>query len=279
VAEQPVEVTHSQVDVGGIGVVTLEGGSGRRLLMLHDELGYPGWMGWNAALAGEHRFMVPLQPGFGRTPRVEWFKTVRDVAAFYARMVREAGVGPIDVIGFSMGGWIAAEMAAADPAMFERVVLVAPLGIRPAQGEILDFLAMTMRRHVMATVSKQGAAEAKALYGGGVSPEQYELFEAARAESSRLAWEPYMHDATLPHRLGGLQGPQTLIVWGEADQVVPRGCAEAYAQAIPGARLEIIEGAGHRPEIEAPGRFVELVSALLDAPARASATPSFVGVN
>jgi pimeloyl-ACP methyl ester carboxylesterase len=210
---------------------------------------------------------------------VEWFKTVRDVAAFYARMVREAGVGPIDVIGFSMGGWIAAEMAAADPAMFERVVLVAPLGIRPAQGEILDFLAMTMRRHVMATVSKQGAAEAKALYGGGVSPEQYELFEAARAESSRLAWEPYMHDATLPHRLGGLQGPQTLIVWGEADQVVPRGCAEAYAQAIPGARLEIIEGAGHRPEIEAPGRFVELVSALLDAPARASATPSFVGVN
>lgn len=278
-AEQPVEVTHSQVDVGGIGVVTLEGGSGRPLLMLHDELGYPGWMGWNAALAGEHRFMVPLQPGFGRTPRVEWFKTVRDVAAFYARMVREAGVGPIDVIGFSMGGWIAAEMAAADPAMFERVVLVAPLGIRPAQGEILDFLAMTMRRHVMATVSNQGAAEAKALYGGGVSPEQYELFEAARAESSRLAWEPYMHDATLPHRLGGLQGPQTLIVWGEADQVVPRGCAEAYAQAIPGARLEIIEGAGHRPEIEAPGRFVELVSALLDAPARASATPSFVGVN
>jgi pimeloyl-ACP methyl ester carboxylesterase len=276
---EPLQLVEKQVDVGGIGVVTLEGGSGRPLLMLHDELGYPGWMGWNAALAGEHRFMVPLQPGFGRTPRVEWFKTVRDVAAFYARMVREAGVGPIDVIGFSMGGWIAAEMAAADPAMFERVVLVAPLGIRPAQGEILDFLAMTMRRHVMATVSKQGAAEAKALYGGGVSPEQYELFEAARAESSRLAWEPYMHDATLPHRLGGLQGPQTLIVWGEADQVVPRGCAEAYAQAIPGARLEIIEGAGHRPEIEAPGRFVELVSALLDAPARASATPSFVGVN
>jgi pimeloyl-ACP methyl ester carboxylesterase len=279
VAEQPVEVTHSQVDVGGVGVVTLEGGSGRPLLMLHDELGYPGWMGWNAALAGEHRFIVPLQPGFGRTPRVEWFKTVRDVAAFYARMVREAGVGPIDVIGFSMGGWIAAEMAAADPSMFERVVLVAPLGIRPAQGEILDFLAMTMRRHVMATVSDQGAAEAKALYGGGVSPEQYELFEAARAESSRLAWEPYMHDATLPHRLGGLQGPQTLIVWGEADQVVPRGCAEAYAQAIPGARLAVIDGAGHRPEIEAPERFVELVGALLDAPAGASAPTSFVGVN
>lgn len=269
-AEQPVEMTEKLVDVGGVGVVTLEGGSGRPLLMLHDELGFPGWMGWNAALAGAHRFVVPLQPGFGRTPRVEWFKSVRDVAAFYARMVRESGLGPVDVIGFSMGGWIAAEMAAADPEMFERVVLVAPLGIRPAEGEILDFLAMTMRRHVMATVSNQGAEEAKALYGGGVSAEQYELFEAARAEASRLAWEPYMHDRTLPHRLGGLQGPETLIIWGDKDQVVPRGCAEAYAEAIPGARLEVIAGAGHRPEIEEPGRFVELVGALLKAPAAKS---------
>jgi pimeloyl-ACP methyl ester carboxylesterase len=258
------DLMEKRVDVGGVGVVTLEGGSGRPLLMLHDELGFPGWMGWFAALAGAHRFIVPLQPGFGRTPRVDWFRSVRDVAAFYARMVRESVEGPCDVIGFSMGGWVAAEMAAADPGLFERVVLVAPLGVRPAEGEILDFLAMTMRRHVVATVSNQGAEEAKALYGGGVSPEQYELFEAARAEASRLAWEPYMHDRTLPHRLGGMQGPETLVVWGDRDQVVPRGCAEAYAKAIPGARLEVIAGAGHRPEIEERARFVDLVSAFLD---------------
>lgn len=279
-AEKPVEVTETLVDVGGIGVVTIEGGSGRPLLMLHDELGFPGWMGWNADLAGSRRIIAPLQPGFGRTPRVEWFGSVRDVAAFYGRMVREAGLGPLDVIGFSMGGWIAAEMAVADPAMFERMVLVAPLGIRAADGDILDFLAMTMRRHVVATVSNQGAEEAKSLYGGGVSSEQYELFEAARAEASRLAWEPYMHDRTLPHRLRGVQGPETLIVWGDRDQVVPRGCAAAYAEAISGARLEIIAGAGHRPEIEDRARFVELVRGLLDAPAsQSSAAASPVGVN
>lgn len=276
VAEQPVGMNEKLVDVGGIGVVTLEGGSGRPLLMLHDELGFPGWMGWNQALSSEHRFIVPLQPGFGRTPRVDWFKSVRDVAAFYARMLRESGVGPVDVVGFSMGGWIAAEMAAAAPELFERLVLVAPLGIRPDEGEILDFLAMTMRRHVMATVSNQGAPEAKALYGGGVSPEQYELFEAARAESSRLAWEPYMHDRTLPHRLGAVHGLQTLVIWGDQDKVVPQGCVQAYAQAIPGARLEVIEGAGHRPEIEEPARFITLLEALLKAPVAAK---SVVGVN
>jgi len=264
-----VELVERLVGVGGIGVVTLEGGSGRPLLMLHDELGFPGWMRWNGALADRHRFVVPLQPGFGRSERVDWFTSVRDVAAFYARMLREQGLGRVDVVGFSMGGWIAAEMAAADPALFERMVLVAPLGVRPAEGEILDFLGITMRRHVMATVSNQSAEEVALMYGGGISPEQFELFEAARAESSRLAWEPFMHDRSLPHRLAGVQGVDSLVVWGERDQVVPRGCAEAYAQALPGARLEVISGAGHRPEIENRDRFIALVSEFLEAPSGA----------
>lgn len=277
-----VELVEKVVEVGGVGVVTLEGGSGRRLLMLHDELGFPGWMRWNELLAAHRRFVVPLQPGFGRTPRVDWFASVRDVAAFYARLLRDSGPGPVDVMGFSMGGWIAAEMAASDPGLFDRVVLVAPLGIRPAEGEILDFLAMTMRRHVMATVSNQDAEEVATMYGGEISPEQFELFEAARGESSRLAWEPFMHDATLPHRLAGVQGLDTLIIWGEQDQVVPRACAEAYEQAIPGARLEVIPGVGHRPEIEDRDRFVKFVSEILGAPSAAdklSGGTSFVRMN
>ena len=266
---QPVELIEKIVDVGGVGVVTLEGGSGRPLLMLHDELGFPGWMRWNEALAAGRRFVVPLQPGFGRTPRVEWFGSVRDVAAFYARMLREQGLGPVDVVGFSAGGWIAAEMAASDPGLFDRMVLVAPPGIRPAEGEILDFLAMTMRRHVMSTVSNQQAEEVATMYGGAISPEQYELFEAARAETSRLAWEPFMFDPTLPHRLAGVRDLDTLIIWGEQDQVVPRGCAEAYERAIPGARLEVVPGAGHRPEIEDRDRFVQLVAEFLETPSAA----------
>jgi pimeloyl-ACP methyl ester carboxylesterase len=181
-----------------------------------------------------------------------------------------------------MGGWIAAEMAAADPALFERMVLVAPLGIRPAEGEILDFLGITMRRHVMATVSNQSAEEVALMYGGGISPEQFELFEAARAESSRLAWEPYMHDRSLPHRLAGVQGPDSLVVWGEKDQVVPRGCADAYVEALPSARLEVISGAGHRPEIENRDQFIAVVSEFLGAPsgaAKLSDQKSIIRVN
>jgi pimeloyl-ACP methyl ester carboxylesterase len=261
-----VELVESVVDVGGIGVVTLQGGSGRPLLMLHDELGFPGWLRWNDELADDRRFVIPLQPGFGRTPRVPWFRSMRDVGSFYARMVRESGLGPVDVVGFSAGAWIAAEMAASDPGLFSRMVLVAPLGIRPEEGEIFDFLAVTMRRHVIATVSNQDAEELRTIYGGGISPEQFELFEAARAETSRLGWEPFMFDPTLPHRLEGVSDLEALIVWGEDDQVVPRGCAEAYQRALANSRLEVVPGAGHRPEIEDREQFVKVVSEFLQSP-------------
>jgi pimeloyl-ACP methyl ester carboxylesterase len=258
------ELIEKLVDVGGTEIVMLEGGTGRPLLMLHDELGFPGWMTWNEQLAASRRFVIPLQPGFGRTARVPWFESVRDVGSFYARMIREAGWESIDVVGFSAGGWIAAEMAASDPGLFERMVLVAPLGIRPTEGEIFDFLAVTMRRHVAATVSDQDSDEFSKIYGGGISPEQFELFEAARAETSRLAWEPFMFDPTLPHRLGGVTGVETLIVWGDEDQVAPRGCADAYSRALTASRLEIIPGAGHRPEIEDRERFVKIMSDFLN---------------
>jgi pimeloyl-ACP methyl ester carboxylesterase len=258
------DYVESVVDVGGVGVVVLESGDGRPLLMLHDELGFPGWMSWNRELARDRRLLVPLQPGFGRTPRVDWFRSYRDLAAFYGRYVRDQGLAPIDVIGFSAGAFVAAEMAAACPEMFGRMVLVAPLGVRPDEGEIFDFLAVTMRTHVAMTASDHDAEEFKQIYGGAMTSEQFELFEAARGETSRLGWEPFMFDPSLPQRLEGVGGLETLLIWGDRDPIAPRGCAQVYERSIPKARLEVITGVGHRPEIEAPDRFIKLVSEFLD---------------
>jgi pimeloyl-ACP methyl ester carboxylesterase len=257
------DCVETTVEVGGVGVVVLEGGAGRPLLMLHDELGFPGWMRWNRELAQTRRIVAPLQPGFGRTPKVDWFRTYRDLASFYSRMVREQGLGPIDVIGFSAGGFVAAEMAAACPNLIGKLVLVAPLGVRPSEGEIFDFLAVTMRTHVAMTAADHDSEEFKEIYGGGMSAEQFELFEAARGETTRLGWEPYMFDPSLPQRLEGVGGLETLVIWGDEDQIVPRGCVDVYERAIPKARVEVIAGAGHRPEIEDADKFIKLVSDFL----------------
>ncbi len=133
------EENHS---VGGDQLVVLKGGAGKPLLVLHEELGYPGWMKWNEALSERRTIVTPLYPGFGRTPRAEWIANIRDLASFLARFVREQGLAPIDVIGFSLGGWLAAEMAASDPNLFSKIVLVAPVGIRPPEGEIMDLFSV-----------------------------------------------------------------------------------------------------------------------------------------
>lgn len=253
------------VRTGGIDLAMIKGGSGKPLLIFHDELGYPGWMTWNERLAQERTLVTPLQPGFGKTPRADWMRDFRDLASFYARMVREMRLDPVDVIGFSAGGWIAAEIAAADPHLLRRMVLVAPLGIRPRQGEILNFIGMTIRSHLRATVADTvNTVEFGKIYGGEMTPEAFEAFEDARAETTRLGWEPFMHSSSLPNRLQGVQVP-TLLVWGNRDSVVPRGVIDGYREAIEGAKVAEIDGVGHRPEIENAAEFVAAVRNFLAA--------------
>ena len=252
--------TESTVHVGGIGVSLLRGGSGSPLLVLHEELGHPGWLAWHGELAQGHSLLLPVHPGFGSLPRVDWVTSVRDLAGFYSRMLREMALGPVDVIGFSLGGWIAAEMAAADGGQFRRMALVAPTGVRPPEGEILDLFIVTARAYLDSSVHDASATpEFAALYGGEQTPEQFESWEDARAESARLAWKPYMHNPSLLHLLEGVQGLPTLIVWGREDRIVPVSAGEAYNRAIAGSELLVLDNCGHRPEIEHTSQFANYV--------------------
>ena len=238
------------VAAAGVELALLRGGSGKPLLILHDELGYPGWMAWNEKLAQDRTLLIPLQPGFGKTPRIDWIRSYRDLAGFYSQVLRELRLEPIDVIGFSAGGFIAAEMAAADPNIFSHMVLVAPMGIKPAEGEIMDFFAVTVGNHLLATIADPvKSPEFGKLYGGQMTPERFEAFEDARSETARIGWEPFMHNPSLPYLLRGLKTP-TLLIWGTRDVIVPRGCVDAYRAPLPGAQVVEIEGVGHRPEIE-----------------------------
>ena len=250
----------STIHVGGTGVTLLRGGSGVPLLVLHEELGHPGWLAWHDDLAQGHSLLLPVHPGFGPLPRADWITSVRDLAGFYSRMLREMALGPVDVIGFSLGGWIAAEMAAADAGQFRRIALVAPTGVRPPEGEILDLFIVTARGYLDASVHDATATpEFAALYGGEETTDQFEAWEDARAESARLAWKPYMHNPSLPHLLEGVQGLPTLIVWGRDDRIVPVSAGHAYNRAIAGSELLTLDNCGHRPEIEHTSQFVNRV--------------------
>ena len=140
---------------------------------------------------------------------------------------------PVDVIGFSAGGFIAAEMVGGAT----RDLLAAwcwsrRWGSSPNEGEIMDIFAahgspsFTVDRRR----SRRHPRFAQDLRRQ-MTPEQFEAFEDARAETARIGWEPFMHNPSLPHLLRGVKTP-TLLVWGTRDEVVPRGCVDAYEDAI-----------------------------------------------
>ena len=252
------EWVQNVVHVAGAELSLIKGGTGRPLLVLHEELGHPGWLRWHAALAQSHALHIPLHPGFGVSPRVEWISSVRDLAGFYSRVLRDMGLSPVDVIGFSLGGWIAAEMAANCAEQFCRMVLVAPLGIRPPEGDIMDLFATTTRVYLDASVHDPAQTpEFPALYGGEEVAKQFEVWEEARAEVCRLAWQPYMYNPSLSPLLEGVSGLPTLVVWGREDKIVPVSSGQSYNRSIAGSELTTFESCGHRPEIEKAEEFID----------------------
>ena len=258
------EWTEETVRVAGTDLTMIKGGTGRPLLVLHEELGHPGWLRWHSGLAQGHTLYIPLHPGFDKSPRVEWIGGVRDLAGLYSRMLRDMELTQIDVIGFSLGGWIAAEMAASNAHQFRRMVLVAPAGIRPPEGDIMDMFIVTARAYLDGSVHDPASTpEFATLYGGEATPEQFAAWEDARAEVARLAWQPYMYNPSLGPLLEGVSGLPTLVVWGRQDKIVPINAGQIYNRSIVGSELAMFEGCGHRPEIEKSEEFIDRVQSFL----------------
>ena len=137
--------TESFVEVVGGKVQVLKGGSGRSLLILHHDVGNPGWLPFYDELARDFTVHVPSHPGFGKSERPEWMRTVRDMAMAYLWLARALNLDSTSMVGLGFGGWIAAEMAMMCRHTISRLVLVGAMGILPKSGEILDqFLINTI---------------------------------------------------------------------------------------------------------------------------------------
>ena len=252
--------THS---VAGAEMQLLKGGSGAPVLVLHDEVGQPGWLQFHEELARRYTVYAPSLPGFGVTGRVDWIMNIRDMATWLLWALEELELEQPNVVGFSMGGWLAAEMATQDPAKFGKLALAAPAGILPPSGEILDMFLIVAQEFISAGFyDAEACAEFAAVCPPEPSPELVEAWETAREEACRLAWRPYMHDRSLPHRLGRLKDLPTMVIWGEQDAVIPPSAGPVFQRSIAGARLAMIPQCGHRPDVERKAELVMLLNGL-----------------
>jgi pimeloyl-ACP methyl ester carboxylesterase len=256
--------TEETVEVAGTRLQLVKGGTGEPLLILHDELGHPGWLRFHEALAQQHTLYIPLHPGFGKSERLDWIMNMRDIAGWYLDALDELGLRQVPAIGFSLGAWLAAEMATMCPETFQRLVLVGAMGVRPPSGEIYDmFLEVAKVFITTSYLNPANTPEFQKICPDTPTPEQAEAWELAREEACRLGWRPYMHDPSLPHLLRRLRKLPTLIVWGRQDAIVPVSVAEVYHSSIPGSQLAFLDNCGHHPEIEQSDQFVRHVQAFL----------------
>jgi pimeloyl-ACP methyl ester carboxylesterase len=254
------------IDAAGIRVELRRGGRGSPLLVIHGELGVPGWLECFAHLAEHHDVIVPSLPGYGRSARPDWIMGIHDLAAWVTWFARDLELStPVNVIGFSLGGWAAAEIATVAPQFFNKLILVGAMGIKPERGEIFDyFLESGLTGLRRAFHRPEEAAEFMRHWGKEWTPEETDLVEQHREMTCRIAWKPYMHSLTLRHLLPGVPTP-TLLIWGREDAITPIESGEIFQHAIPGSHLAVIESCGHMPEMEKPAEFVQLVRDFLSA--------------
>jgi len=243
--------------VHGVRLEIVERGQGRPILWLHGEEGVDPEAPFLDRLAAYGRVLAPSHPSFGHSPDADDIDTVDDLAYLYLDLLAERDAREAVVIGASLGGWIAAEMAVRCADRLGKLVLVAPLGIKVGDRESRDIPDIfALHPDEVVRLQYHDSARAAVDYTK-LSDDRLTAIARNREATAVYAWEPYFHNPKLRRRLRRITVP-TLLLWGAEDRFVAAGdYGAAYRDAIPGARLETINGAGHFPHLEQPEALVE----------------------
>ncbi|GIF17719.1 pimeloyl-ACP methyl ester carboxylesterase [Actinoplanes tereljensis] len=195
-----------------------------------------------AAFAGRlPDVLAPTHPGFDGTPRPAGLTTIRDVAEHYAAQLDELDLDDVTVVGNSIGGWIAAELALLRPRRVSRLVLVDAVGIEVPGHPVADFFSLSMPEIAQLSYADPSRFTPPP---PPPNPENRKTLQVYAGEQSFV-------DPSLHARLAGITQP-TLVVWGESDGIADLDYGRAFAAAIPGAEFRALPHTGHLPQIESP---------------------------
>jgi pimeloyl-ACP methyl ester carboxylesterase len=273
-AERQVPVANGRFEIG-----VVEEGSGPPLLFMHGISGL-NWGDAMQSLAQRHTVIAPRHPGYGDQSQHE-LDSVHDLVYAYLDLLDALDLRGVPMVGHSLGGMIAAEVAATQPERFNRLVLLSPLGFYHPEQPTFDFFACTPKEMASAFFKDPESPAAQAAGDRGLariaqvgheSPEGRELIEVyiertkTLATAAKYLWP--IPNRGLRKRIHRLQIP-TLLLWGEHDRVVPPSYADDFLRAIPGAQCQTVD-AGHELMLEQSQQVVELIESFVAAPVAAS---------
>ena len=239
------------VEVVDTSVTVRRAGSGPPLLFLHGEGATSGWRAIHDALAGTFAVHAPVHPGFGGGEVPDWVRGSSDLVFHLIDLLDVLNVSRPVVVGESIGGWVAADLALHRPDLVAGLVLVGALGLRPSN-PMPDLFLMAGPDAIAHLAETLDGSRLDPLTGD--TDAVVELW-ADQAGQARLMWErPY--DPAFPRRLHHIACPST-VVWGGADRLLSPDHGRALAALIPGADFELVDGAGHLVTVDAPAAVAD----------------------
>ena len=238
------------VEAAGSTVQVVKGGSGNPLLILHEEMGHPGWMSFHESLSQGYELTIPSHPGFGDSPYIDWIMNMRDLAGWYLTALDDMGIEQTNLMGFSFGGLAGRRDGNDGPQTVQQARARQPNGHKAAVGGDI--------RHVPG--GSEGVSDRELPRPGRTlrssRPSAPRSRRPSRSSTGRspgsrrvvLTWRPYMHYAALPHLLRRLRNLPTQIVWGRENPIVPLSASQVYHESVPGSR------AGDHRQLRTPPR-------------------------
>ena len=264
------------VEVDGTPANVIELGSGPPLLFVHGLAGrWQNWLENIPAFARTHRVVAVDLPGFGASPLPRGEISIPGYARFLERLCGAMRIDAAAVVGNSMGGYVAAELAISSPQRVERLMLVSAAGIT---AEYLRRDRIMTGARVVAALWTRTAARHESLakrpglrrIGLGFvarhpdrlsAPLAHELMQGAGKPGFLPAMEAILAHR-ISERLPRIACP-TFVLWGEDDRVIPARDAQRFGELIPDARVLVLPDTGHVAMLERPARFNALLEEFL----------------
>lgn len=250
------------IDVRGCKVHVRRGGSGAPLLYLHGAGGTSAWLPSFDALSEKFDVIAPDHPAFGLSDQPDWLDDIHDMAYFYLDFIEALGLDGIHLVGQSLGGWIALEVAVRSTRRLRSLTLVGSAGIRIKGKPTADIFIMDPEEMTRALLVDETIINN--MLTMELTEAQQDIQIRNKVSTARLGWQPRLFNPSLRKWMHRIDVP-THIVWGDSDQIIPPDYAGEFQGLIAGSSVTMIENCGHLPHIECAEPFVDAVAGFITA--------------
>jgi pimeloyl-ACP methyl ester carboxylesterase len=249
-------------DVQGWPTTVRRSGSGRTVVFLHGAFFPTKWLPFHEALAARFDLVAPVAPGYLEGGPPDWMLGFDDLVLHQRALLDALDVDRFDLVGYDIGGWMAANFAAFHPDRVRSLTAIAPMGLRVPDAPAMEWMAADPQRVVDALFNGE-PGEHRDLFP---PPSDIEGFVGAYGENgvtARLIWER-RYDTRLDRRLVNITVPAHLIAPAD-DRVVPAVHAERWAEILPDSTLTTLDGVGHALLVQDPERVAAAVADFIES--------------